>query len=183
MKRGICKGLLTAGLLTVSVLTANSALASVDMFFKIGDIKGESQDAKHKDEIDVLAWSWGASQGNARTKRGLLPTACIQDLSFTKWLDKATPELILNGVSGFSVPSAVLTVRKAGDKPLDYLVLEMSNVTVSSYQTGGSGGEDRLTETVTLTFERLKGTYRQQLPDGSGGPPMTFDIVGGVCPN
>ena len=35
---------------------------AVDMFIKIGDIKGESTDDKHKDEIDVLSWSLGATQ-------------------------------------------------------------------------------------------------------------------------
>ena len=38
---------------------------AVDMFIKIGDIKGESRDAKHKDEIDVLSWSWGMSQSGS----------------------------------------------------------------------------------------------------------------------
>jgi len=32
------------------------------MFIKIDDVKGESQDTKHKEEIDVLAWSWGLTQ-------------------------------------------------------------------------------------------------------------------------
>ena len=35
----------------------------VNMFLKIDDVKGESRDDKHKDEIDVLAWSWGMTQG------------------------------------------------------------------------------------------------------------------------
>ena len=43
----------------------------------------------------------------------------------------------------------------------------MTNVTVVSYQTGGSGGEDRLTENVTLHFEALSGVYRQQNLDGT----------------
>jgi type VI secretion system (T6SS) effector Hcp len=30
-----------------------------DIFAKIGDIKGESSDSKHKDEIEVLSYSWG----------------------------------------------------------------------------------------------------------------------------
>ena len=76
---------------------------------------------------------------------------------------------------------AVLTMRKGGEKPIEFLLLEMSNVAVSSFSTGGSGGEDRLTENVTLHFDRIRGSYRQQLPDGSAGPEVTFDIVGG-CP-
>ena len=181
MKRGVCKGLLTAGVLTASVFTASSALAAVDMFIKIGNIKGESTDKVHKEEIDVLAWSWGVSKGTARTKKGLLPPACITDLSFTKFIDSATPELILNGVSGENIPTAILTVRKAGETPIEYLKLEMSNVSVSSFTTGGSGGEDRLTENVTLQFQSVKGTYRRQNPNGTAGPEETFEVAGGGC--
>jgi type VI secretion system secreted protein Hcp len=181
MKRSGFKGLLTAGVVVLGVLSSNSAMAAVDMFIKIGNIKGESTDKVHKEEIDVLAWSWGASQGTARTKKGVIPSACVQDLSFTKYIDKASPEIILNGVTGFQVPTAVLTMRKAGERPIEFLLLEMSNVTVSSFSTGGSGGEDRLTENVTLHFDRIKGSYRQQLPDGTAGPEVTFDIIGG-CP-
>ena len=32
-----------------------------DIFAKIGDIKGESTDSKHKDEIEVLSFSWGVT--------------------------------------------------------------------------------------------------------------------------
>ena len=44
--------------LSISIQPADAAF---DMFIKIGDIKGESADKDHKDEIDVLAWSWGLS--------------------------------------------------------------------------------------------------------------------------
>ena len=42
---------------------------AADIFAKIGDIKGESTDAKHKDEVEVLAWSWGVSHAGARVGR------------------------------------------------------------------------------------------------------------------
>jgi hypothetical protein len=32
-----------------------------DIFAKLGDIKGESMDDKHKDEIEVLSYSWGVT--------------------------------------------------------------------------------------------------------------------------
>ena len=32
---------------------------AVDIFLKLGDIKGESTDDKHKNEIEVLSFSWG----------------------------------------------------------------------------------------------------------------------------
>jgi type VI secretion system secreted protein Hcp len=182
MKRNGIRRFLTASAVAAGVLTASTAMAAVDMFLKFGDIEGESQDKVHKGEIDVLAWSWGASKGTAQTKKGLLPPACIQDLSFTKYIDSATPELILNGVSGAVVPTARLTVRKAGETPIEFLRLEMTNVSVASYSTGGSGGEDRLTENVVLHFDAMTGVYKRQNPNGTPGPEETFSISGGGCP-
>jgi type VI secretion system secreted protein Hcp len=161
-----------------------AASAATDMFLKLGDIKGESQDAKHKGEIDVLAWSWGESDhtGSARRSRnGLAAPDCIQDLSLTKFIDRATPDIILDAVLGRDIPQAVLTLRKAGGEQQEYLVLTLSDVTISSYSTGGSGGEDRLTENLTLHFLRMEGAYRQQQLDGSLGAPITWVISGNSC--
>jgi len=41
-------------------------------------------------------------------------------------------------------------------------------VIITSISTGGSGGEDRLTENVTLNFAEFKTEYTPQKPDGSG---------------
>jgi type VI secretion system secreted protein Hcp len=57
----------------------------------------------------------------------------------------------------------------------------VTDVTISTYTTGGSGGEDRLTENVTLHFQKMEGSYRQQLPDGSLGAPITWTIAGVGC--
>ena len=181
MKKRVSSGLILAAVAAASLMVPGSALAAVEMFLKITDVTGESKDAAHKDEIDVLAWSWGASSGNAKTAKGGLPDACIQDLSLTKYIDSASPQLILNAAFGTVAKEAVLTVRKAGEKPLEYLVLKMSDVLVTSYQTGGSGGEDRLTENVTLSFETLKGEYRKQKADGTLDKPIPFEVTGGVC--
>jgi type VI secretion system secreted protein Hcp len=181
MKRRVSSGLLAAIVVAAGLMTPSSAMAAVDMFLKITDIKGESTDKAHKDEIDVLSWSWGASTGTARTRKGVLPEACIQDLNVIKYVDAASPQLILNAVTGAVANEAVLTMRKAGETPLEFLVLKMTNVSVVSYQTGGSGGEDRLTENVSLRFESLKGEYRRQKADGSADAPILFEVGGGVC--
>ena len=34
-------------------------MKAVDQFIKLAGLKRESKDKAHKDEIDVLAWSWG----------------------------------------------------------------------------------------------------------------------------
>jgi type VI secretion system secreted protein Hcp len=148
---------------------------AMDMFIKIDDVKGESQDDKHKDEIDVLAWSWGMSQSGTfhAGGGGGSGKVSINDLSFTKYIDKSSPNLMNYCSSGKQYKEAKLTIRKAGGKtPLEYLIITMKDVIVTSVSTGGSGGEDRLTENVTLNFGALKLDYQQQKPDGSkeGGP-------------
>ena len=96
---------------------------AVDMFIKIGDIKGESQDATHKDEVDVLAWSWGMSQSGTMHSGGGGGggKVNIQDLSFTKYVDKGSPVIMMMCSNGKQYPEAKLTVRKAGETPLEYI--------------------------------------------------------------
>ena len=150
---------------------------AVDMFLKIeGDIGGESQDSKHEGEMDVLAWSWGMSQaGSFHTGGGGgSGKANFQDISVTKWIDKASPVLMHYCANGGHFAKATLTVRKAGEKPLEYLVIKMTDVLITSVSTGGSGGEDRLTENVTLNFREVHLNYKEQKPDGKKGDEKDF---------
>lgn len=180
MKRQSLRAFFTTGVFATSLLASSSAMAAVDMFLKVDGVTGESLDDKHRGEMDVLAWSWGQSTGTARTGRGTAPAVCIQDLSVTKYIDSASPELIMNSMVGEVAPTAVLVVRKAGARPLDFLTLTMRNVTVAAYNTGGSGGEDRLTENVVLHFESMQGKYQKQNSDGTAvGSPITFEIAAG----
>jgi len=144
---------------------------AVDMFIKIGDVKGESVDAKHKGDIDVLSWSFGMSNsGNAHSGGGSgAGKVNVQDLSFTKWVDLSSTELALRCCTGKHYDKATLVVRKAGDKPLEYLTITLEEVMISSVSSGGSGGEDRLTENVSLNFANIKIEYKEQLKDGGKG--------------
>ena len=143
---------------------------AVDMFLKLDDVKGESKDSKHKDEVDVLAWSWGMSQSGTTHMGGGggAGKVNVQDLSLTKYVDKSSPNLIMATCNGKHYKEALLTVRKAGEKPLEYIKVTMKEVLVSSISTGGSGGEDRLTENVTLNFGWFKVEYTPQKADGTG---------------
>ena len=153
---------------------------AVDMFLKIKDIKGEAKDKTHKDTIDVLAWSWGASNSGSTHVGGGGGSGKVnvQDLSFTKYIDKSSPDLFLHCCNGKHIGEALLTVRKAGDTPLEYLKITLTDVMVTSVSTGGSGGEDRLTENVTLNFAAVKVHYTEQ--DAKGGaasqPQAGWDI-------
>lgn len=157
---------------------------AVDIFMKIGDVKGESRDKAHADEIDVLAWSFGMSQSGTTHQGGGggAGKVNVQDLSFTKYQDKASPLLMLGCCKGTHYPNATLTVRKAGDKPLEYYIIKMTEVIVTSVSTGGSGGEDRLTENVTLNFAKFEVKYTPQDATGKPGDaiPMTWNIAENV---
>ena len=145
---------------------------AVDMFLKIDDLKGESIDHKHKDEIQVLSWSWGMSQsGSTHVGPGAgSGKVNVQDLSFTKHVDDSTPNLIQFCCSGAHFKQALLTVRKAGGKEqVEYLKITLKDLIVSAVSTGGSGGDDRVTENVTLNFAKFDVTYTPQTATGSAG--------------
>lgn len=150
---------------------------AIDIFLKLEGITGEAQDKTHKDEIDVLAWSWGLAQSGS-THQGSgsgSGKASFQDLSVTKWTDKATASLVNFVATGKHIEKGKLVVRKAGgDDPLEYLTIELKNIIVSNVSLGGAGGEDRLTENVTLNFGEFKITYTEQDAKGGKGKPREF---------
>lgn len=149
---------------------------AVDMFLKIEGIKGESGDDKHKDEIDVLAWSWGVSNAGSSHMAGGGGSgkANFQDISVTKYIDIGSTALMLACANGKHLKQALLTVRKAGEKPLEYIKITMKDCLVSSVSTGGSGGEDRLTENISINFADVKVEYTVQGPDGSAAGQVGF---------
>ena len=159
---------------------------AVDIFLKIEGppIKGESRDDKHKEEIDVLAWSWGLSNsGNAQTGGGAgAGKVNVQDLSVTKYIEKSTTDLFLSTCNGQHHDTVTLTVRKAGTTPVEYVKITMSEVLITSLSTGGSGGEDRLTENLSLNFAKVKVEYTPQKADGSADATQTviWDIAANI---
>jgi type VI secretion system secreted protein Hcp len=95
-------------------------------------------------------------------------------MSITKYVDNASPKLQLFCCNGKHLDEAVLVVRKAGGKALEYIKVTMTDVIVTSISTGGSGGEDRLTENVSLNFATVKFGYTPQKEDGSGGVEVDY---------
>jgi len=143
---------------------------AVDQFLKLAGVTGESQDSKHPGEIDVLAWSWGMTQSGSMHVGGGggAGKVSIQDLSITKYIDKSSPVLMMYCSNGKQFTDGLLTVRKAGgDNPLEYLKIKMTEVIVTSYNTGGSGGQDLLTENISLNFAEVDVEYQPQKQDGS----------------
>jgi type VI secretion system secreted protein Hcp len=141
---------------------------AVSIFARIGTIKGESRDAKHKDEIEVLSWSWGVSQtGTMGPGGGGKGKASFQDFNFTHHVDKASPVLMKACATGEHVKNATITVRKAGKGQQEYLVITMTDVLVTSVATSVSAEGDATMEVVALAFAKVDLVYKPQKPDGS----------------
>jgi type VI secretion system secreted protein Hcp len=144
-------------------------MAVTDYFLKLDGIEGESQDDKHKKEIDVLSFSWGASNSGSMAAGGGGGTgkSSFQDFHFTKGADKASPNLFQSCASGKHIPKAVLTVRKAGEKQQEYYKITLSDVLVSSYQAGGHGGDGAVPESFSLNYSKIEFEYAPQKKDGT----------------
>ena len=148
-----------------------------DIFAKIGDIKGESLDDKHKDEIEVLSWSWGVA--NAGPVSGGISgagKASFSDLSFTHKIDKASPVLLQACATGVHFKEATITHRKAGKGQQEFLIFKMNDVLITGVKL--SDNETGLPESVSLTFSKIDLEYKPQKADGSldAGVHFKYDI-------
>jgi type VI secretion system secreted protein Hcp len=149
-----------------------------DIFAKLGDIKGESLDSKHKDEIEVLSWSWGVT--NAVTLSGTgagQGKASFHDLSFTHKIDKASPVLMQACATGVHLKEATITHRKAGKGQQEFLIIKMNDVIITA-MTDADSCDGESTETVSLAFAKIDMAYRPQKADGSldAGIHFKYDL-------
>lgn len=149
-------------------------MAPGDIFIKIGDIKGESLDSKHKDEVETLSWSWGLSNAGSGGGGGGggAGKATFHDLNFTHVLDRASPLLMQACATGQHLKDATLTARKAGKGQQEFLIIKMNDVVVTSVSVSASG--EPPSENVTLQFAKVELEYKAQKPDGSLGEGVFF---------
>ena len=145
---------------------------AVDYFLKLDGIPGESTDAKHKDEIDVLAFSWGVSHPKASGPGGGgAGKAVFEDLLVVAHTSKASPKLWLACASGQHIKSAVLTCRKPGKAPFEFLKITLTDVSITSYEIDGSDEELPLDQ-IALAFAKVETVYTPQDPSGKAQPPV-----------
>ena len=151
-------------------------MALFDAFLKLEGIPGESGDARHKGEIEVLSFSWGGSQAGTMAfgGGGGAGKVQMQDLHFTMNVNKASPKLFLACANGEHLKSAVFTARKAGRDQQDYLQVKLGDVLVSSFQTGGSEAGAAPIDQVSFNFAKIEVEYKPQKPDGSLGAAVQF---------
>ena len=159
---------------------------AIDMFLKLSTIPGESQDDKHKDWIEVLSFSFGASQSSAgeRSTGGAASSqrVSMQDFSIVKQLDKASPKLFLACCKGEHIPEVKLELcRATGDKS-KYMEYKMTDVLISSFRKGAAsqGGEGLPMEEVAFNFGKIEWTYTatdHKTGKPSGDVKANWDLV------
>lgn len=152
-----------------------------DIFIKIKGIEGESQDANHKNEIEVMNWSWTMLQeANMHAgSGGGSGKATVKDLEFEHFVDRSSPNLMKFCLTGKHIEEAVLTVRKAGGTPLEYLKITINDIVVTRVQPYGAADDSvRIRERVSLSFAKVKQEYTVQNAQGgsSGAVTAGYDI-------
>lgn len=147
-----------------------------DFLLEIDGIKGESNDSKHKETIEIESFSWGVSNSgsHAAGSGGGAGKASFQDLHCTANVNKSSPVLMLSCANGKHIKKAVLFVRKQGKDQQEFYTVTLEDLLVSSYQSGDStGGNPVPTDQFSLNFAKIKFEYKLQKPDGSLGAPST----------
>jgi type VI secretion system secreted protein Hcp len=141
---------------------------ATDIFAKIGDIKGESLDSKHKDEIEVLSYSWGVTNPGSMDSGGGggEGRATFHDLSFVHNVDKASANLMKACAGGDHIKEATITHRKAGKEQHEYMIVKLNDVIITGVTHGGGGGGPH-SENVSMAFSKVVIEYKSQKPDGS----------------
>jgi type VI secretion system secreted protein Hcp len=157
------------------------AMALVDYYLKIDGIEGESQDQKHKGEIEIDSFSWGQAQsGTAATNGGIgAGVVAMHDVNFVMKVNKASPRIALACANGDHIKNAVLVCRKAGKQQQEFLKYTFSDVLVSSYHTGGSQQNDVVPiDQFSLNFGKIECEYKEQKSDGTlgGTVKMGWDV-------
>lgn len=145
---------------------------AVDMFLEIDGIQGES--SIKQNAIDIESWSFGMNQtGTSHVATGAgAGKVSVQDIHIQKQADKVSPTLMLKCCEGTHIKKGKITCRKAGGKPLDYYVVELEDILISSVQTVGSNGSDLVNESLSINIGSFKVVYTPQKADGSGGAPV-----------
>lgn len=156
-------------------------MAVVDYYLKLDGIDGESTDDKHKGEIDIESFSFGVTQTGRHSAQGGggAGKASFQDMHFVAKISKASPKIMLACATGQHIKSAILVSRKAGGNQEEYLKVTMSDVLVSSFQSGGAGHSEVVpTDQFSVNFAKVEMEYKEQKADGTlGGAVKTgYDL-------
>ncbi len=150
---------------------------AVDYFLKLDGIQGESADTNHKDEIQIMSWSWGASQVSsvAGTGGSGAGKADLSDFSIMTYFDKATPKFFKSIGAGTHIKSGTMSAIKSGADGKPYLKVDFKELFVSSLQISGSS--EIPTVSLSFTYNEIKIDYSVQDENGNlkSTGPVTYN--------
>ncbi len=119
--------------------------------------------------------SRGGTLGGGGGGGGGVGGVAIQDLSVTKWVDAASPNLMNACATGKHISEATLEIRQAGEDVQEYLVITLENCIVENVSPQGSAGDAAPTEELTLSYEKVSWEYRPvQSAQRSTPPPFSY---------
>ena len=155
-------------------------MSQSDFFLKIDGIEGESTDDKHKGELEIQAWSWGATNLGTMGAGGGggAGKADFSDITINKFADKSTPKLLKAVATGQHIKNMVLVCRKAGGDKQEYLKVTLDDVLISSYHSSAAGGNSPIpSESIGLNYGKISYEYKPQKVDGSleGAVVVAYD--------
>ena len=170
------KRFLSSGAAALALCVPGVAAAGFDVFLKLDGIAGESLDERHKGEIEIISFAWDVSPKTGDLT-GRTAKVCAHDLAFVKNIDRASPLLISSAIGGTVIPTATLTVRKQGGMAVEFFVITMSSVLVSSVNHSVSASSSALVEQFTLNLTSATVTFRPQKADGSLDAPIVTTVT------
>jgi type VI secretion system secreted protein Hcp len=164
-------------------LVAQHASGAFDIFIKIGDIKGESMDAKHAEWIQLEAFQWGLARaissptGGGNNREASAPS--ISEMTLSKKVDRSTPKLFLNAVGGSgTIPEVILELQDQSSQKGVFYRITLNDVLVSSQSHVAAAGGDVPQESVSLNFLKIKVEYFYRDPKGNliAEPAVSYDL-------
>jgi len=147
---------------------------TIDCHIKFDGVTGEATHKDHKGEIEVLSWSWGASNASGLAGGGSgMGKGSASDFNFMHKYDKASPVLAKQCASGKYFPTVVMTARKSGEGQKDFFKVSMKEVFITSVQPSGSSGGE-IMESVSMSYKDIEFSYKPQDDKGGLGGEVKF---------
>ncbi len=161
-------------LATFILVCVSTSQAQIDIFLKVGDIAGESNDAVHKGSSIATAWTWALE--NAIDPLTRTTKSSFKSLSLAKPVDSATPQLMTACAQGKHFDRATLILRRSGRTPIEFYRIILEDVIVSSVQQNGSAGGD-INEAISLNYGRIGVEYFQITPLGQSRFEFAWNLA------
>jgi type VI secretion system secreted protein Hcp len=146
---------------------------AIDIFLKFSGtgtelLAGESKDSVNKNSIEILSFSFGASNSGTLASGGAAGAgkAIFQDFHFTSFTQKSSPEMLKRVATGVTAPQAIITFRKTAPYAADFLRYTFEPVLITGHNQAATGGSDGVVEEVSLAFVKIRYEYREIGADG-----------------